>query len=45
MLNSSNEIVPLEEYRKNILELINKVREIGAIPILQTSNIIKNGFK
>lgn len=41
MNDSSNEIVPLEEYRKNILELINKVREIGAIPILQTSNIIK----
>lgn len=41
MNDSSNEIVSLEEYRKNILELINKVREIGAIPILQTSNIIK----
>ncbi len=41
MNDSSNEIVPLEEYRKNILELINKVREIGAIPIIQTSNIIK----
>ena len=41
MNDSSNEIVPLEEYRKNILELINKVRKIGAIPILQTSNIIK----
>ena len=41
MNDSSNEIVPLEEYRKNILELINKVRGIGAIPILQTSNIIK----
>lgn len=26
MNDSSNEIVPLEEYRKNILELINKVR-------------------
>lgn len=44
MNDSSNEIVPLEEYRKNILELINKVREIGAIPILQTSNIIKMDF-
>ena len=41
MNDSSNEIVPLEEYRSNILELINKVREIGAIPIIQTSNIIK----
>ena len=41
MNDSSNEIFPLEEYRKNILELINKVREIGAIPIIQTSNIIK----
>lgn len=41
MNDSSNEIVPLEEYRKNILELINKVRKIGAIPILQTSNTIK----
>lgn len=41
MNDSSNQIVPLEEYRSNILELINKVREIGAIPIIQTSNIIK----
>ena len=41
MNDSLNEIVPLEEYRSNILELINKVREIGAIPIIQTSNIIK----
>ncbi|MDK0627644.1 SGNH/GDSL hydrolase family protein [Clostridium perfringens] len=41
MNDSSNKIVPLEEYRSNILELINKVREIGAIPIIQTSNIIK----
>ncbi|MDZ4993062.1 SGNH/GDSL hydrolase family protein [Clostridium perfringens] len=41
MNDSSNQIVSLDEYRSNIIELINKVREIGAIPILQTSNTIK----
>ncbi|HHD2752012.1 TPA: GDSL-type esterase/lipase family protein [Clostridium perfringens] len=41
MNDSSNQIVSLEEYRSNIIELINKVREFGAIPILQTSNTIK----
>lgn len=41
MNDSSNQIVSLEEYRSNIIELINKVREIGAILILQTSNTIK----
>lgn len=41
MNDSSNQIVPLDEYKRNVREIVDRVRESGAIPVLQTSNTIK----
>ncbi|EGT3615420.1 hypothetical protein FHH43_04110 [Clostridium perfringens] len=41
MNDSSNQMVPLEEYKSNVRELVDRTRENGAIPVLQTSNTIR----
>lgn len=41
MNDSSNQMVPLDEYKRNVRELVDRVREGGAIPVLQTSNTIR----
>lgn len=41
MNDSSNQMVPLDEYKRNVREIVDRVRESGAIPVLQTSNTIK----
>lgn len=41
MNDSAFEKVNLERYEENLKYLINRIRKIGAIPILQTSNTIK----
>lgn len=37
----TNRLVPLNEYTTNLRTVVDKVREIGAIPVLQTPNTIK----
>lgn len=41
MNDSSNQMVPLAEYERNISKIVDRVRDAGAIPVLQTSNTIK----
>ncbi|MEC0089693.1 GDSL-type esterase/lipase family protein [Paenibacillus macquariensis] len=41
MNDSSNKMVPLSEYESNLRTAIDRVRGIGAIPILETINTIK----
>lgn len=41
MNDSAFEKVSLEKYEENLKYLVNKIREIGAVPILQTSNTIQ----
>ncbi|MPQ43485.1 family 20 glycosylhydrolase [Clostridium tarantellae] len=40
MNDCANNMVPLTQYKINVKTLINKIRGIGAIPVLQTCNTI-----
>jgi lysophospholipase L1-like esterase len=41
MNDSSNKLVPIGEFESNLRTVVDKVRTLGAIPILQTINTIK----
>lgn len=41
MNDSSNQMVPLEEFKNNLRTAVDKVRQLGAIPVLETINTIK----
>ena len=41
MNDSSNHLVPIAEYETNLRDAVDRVRELGAIPILQTINTIR----
>lgn len=41
MNDSSNRMVPLEEYKSNLQSAITQVRSFGAVPVLQTINTIR----
>ncbi|WP_162848455.1 GDSL-type esterase/lipase family protein [Paenibacillus nanensis] len=41
MNDSSNRMVPLEEYKSNLVSAVKQVRSIGAVPVLQTINTVR----
>ncbi|MDQ6422141.1 GDSL-type esterase/lipase family protein [Paenibacillus sp. LHD-117] len=42
MNDSSNRMVPLEEFKTNLRSAVTQVRSMGAVPVLQTINTIRD---